>query len=164
MDRENFQIEVADYIYRKLKEKGKTLYLPAFSRAIKNDLQEEMPEGAENLIVGYVRRAGEILTELGLVIINGNSITLTANEFIESKPSSVRDLLKKQKEKKYIDDNSNRINIYISISGLILAFIGAIFPLLNIQEDTTKIVGWLFVGIAIGYFISELTNKRIWKK
>ena len=163
MDREEFQIEVADYIYRKLKEKGKTLHLPAFSRAIGNDLREKMPEGAENVLLGYVRRGGEILTELGLVNIVGNSITLTANAFIETKSCSIKELLKENKGKKYIDDNSNRINIYISISGLVIAFIGAIFPLLNLQGDTGRIIGWLFVGIAIGYFFSELINNKIWK-
>lgn len=159
MDKEQFQIEVAQFFFDKLKIHGSWIHHSSLQGAAKKAFSTELEGVDERVFWGYTRRAEEILDVLGLINKSGNSLTLTANAFMMPDNTKIIDIINEKRKKEDFDNNKGKRNLYINIAGVVIAFIGVLLPFLSNQGNTGQIVGWLLVGAALGYFGNELINK-----
>ena len=135
MNKEEFRFELADYFMRKLKERVREVKFSDLEEWAHNEMLNRMPEDDE-------RKFG--------------AMTL-------SEPISVRDILYEKIEKEKFEEKIRVWKLYISIAGLFIAIIGTILNILSKENSVGNVIGWLLVGVALGYFLNEFLNKRIWK-
>ena len=160
MDKEQFQIKVAQFFFDKLKINGSWIHHSSLQDAAKKAFSSELEGVDDRVFWGYTRRAEEMLVELGLINICSNSLTLTSNAFMLPDTTKIIDIINENRKKEEFDNNNGKRNLYISIAGIVIAFIGVILPFLSNQGNTGQIVGWLLVGATLGFFGNELINKR----
>lgn len=160
MDKELFQIRVAQFFFDKLKISGSWIHHSRLQDAAKKEFSSELEGVDDKVFWGYTRRAEEILDELGLIKKSGNSLTLTANAFMMPDTTKILDIIKENRKKEDFENNNGKRKLFISIASVVIAFIGVVLPFLSNQGNTGQIIGWLLVGATLGYFGNELINKR----
>lgn len=160
MNKEQFQIEVAQYVFDKLKENGSWIHVSRLRLAAKKDLLDSLPNKNIVELNGYIRRANEMLFDLGLINSSDNHITLKPDAFMMPDSTKIKDLIEQKNKNRQFDENKNKRNFYISIAGIIIAFLGLLWNVISKQGTVGQLIGWILVGFAIGYFVNELVNKR----
>ena len=100
MNKEQFQIDVAQFFFDRLKERGSWIHFSQLQDAAKVYFKDRISELKDNEFWGYTRRAKELLFDLELIDISGNSLTLTANAFMMPDSTLIKDILNKEKTKK----------------------------------------------------------------
>ena len=160
MNKEHFQIDVAQFFFDRLKERGCWIHFSQLQDAAKVYFKDRISELNDKEFWGYTRRAKELLFDLELIDISGNSLTLTANAFMMPDSTLIKDILNKEKTKKIFDDKKYQHNFYISIFGVVIALLGFLWNILSEQGSYGQMTSWLLVGFALGYFVNEIVNKR----
>lgn len=161
MNKEQFQIDVAQFFFDRLKEGGSWIHFSQLQNAAKVYFKDRISKLKDNEFWGYTRRAKELLFDLKLVDISSNSLTLTANAFMMPDCVLIKDIVNKEKTKKQFDDKKNQYNFYISLGGIALTLLGFLINILSEQGSCGQMIGWLLVGFAFGFFVNEIVNKRL---
>jgi hypothetical protein len=160
MDKEQFQIDVAQFFFDRLKESGSWMYFSKLQDATKVYFQERISELSDNEFWGYTRRAKELLFELELVDVSSGTLTLRADAFMMPDSTKIKDLLAQKKKKDQFDAHKSQRDFYVSIGGGVVALLGFLWNILSEQGSYGQMIGWILVGFAFGYFVNELINKR----
>ena len=163
MDKEEFRFELADYFIRKLKEKVSEVKFSDLEGCAFDEMLKSMPEDDERKFWLYTNAAKDDLFRLGLVSFDGKMIAISMEAMTLSEPISVRDILYEKIKKEKFEEKIKVWKLYISIAGLFFAIIGTILNILSKHNSVGNVIGWLLVGVALGYFLNEFLNKRIWK-
>ena len=163
MNKEDFRFELADYFMRKLKERVREVKFSDLEEWAHNEMLNRMPEDDERKFGLYTKAAKDDLIKLGLVSFDGKMIAISLEAMTLSEPISVRDILYEKIEKEKFEEKIRVWKLYISIAGLFIAIIGTILNILSKDNSVGNFIGWLLVGVALGYFLNEFLNKRIWK-
>ena len=164
MSKEDFTFELADYFFKILKEKGREVKFSDLEGWAKDEMINRMPEDDERFFWRYTNPAKRILEDLELVNSDDKMIVISTEARTLLEPISVRGILDQKKKKEQFDVKIKVWKLYISIAGLLFAILGPILNFLSKQNSVGNVIGWLFVGIALGYFLNEFLNKRIWRQ
>lgn len=163
MNKEDFRFELADYFMRKLKERVREVKFSDLEEWAHNEMLNRMPEDDERQFWLYTNAAKDDLIRLGLVSFDGKMIAISMEAMTLSEPISVRDIHNQKKKKELFEEKVKVWKLNISIAGLIFAILGTILNFLSKHNNVGSVIGWLLVGVALGYFLNEFLNKRIWK-
>jgi hypothetical protein len=163
MNKEDFRFELANYFIRKLKEKVREVKFSDLEGWAFNEMLKSMPEDDERQFWLYTNAVKDDLIRLGLVSFDGKMIAISMEAMTLSEPISVRDIHNQKKKKELFEEKAKVWKLNISIAGLIFAILGTILNFLSKHNSVGNVIGWLLVGVALGYFLNEFLNKRIWK-
>ena len=161
MDKEQIQVEVAQFFFDQLKESGRWIHFSIIERAVEKEILASVSGINKREFRGYSRRAKDLLYDLGLIDVSGSSLTLKPEAFMMPDYTKIRDILDQKKKQKEFDDNKSQRNYYISIIGIVIAFLGLIWNVVSKQGSTGQLFGWILLGFAIGYFLNDIVNKRL---
>lgn len=162
MKKDQFQIDVAQYVFDKLKENGSWISIYNLRHAAKKDLLNSLPNINYVELNGYIRRASEMLFDLGLINSSDNHITLKPDAFMMPDSTKIKDLIEQKNNNKQFDENKNKRNFYINIAGIIIIpSLTLLFNIFSKQGSFELIIAWILVGFAIGYFLNDIINKRL---
>ena len=164
MNKEDFTFELANFFIKILKEKGREVKFSDLEGWAKDEMINRMPEDDERFFWQYTNPAKRILEDLELVNSDDKMIVISTEARLLSEPISVRVILDQKKKKELFEDKIKVWKFYITIAGFLFAVIGPILNFLFKHNSVGDVIGWLFVGIALGYFLNEFLNKRIWRQ
>jgi thiosulfate reductase cytochrome b subunit len=160
MYKEQFQIEVAQFLFDKLKERGSWFSFGGLRQEAAKKFLADKTHINSVVLNGYIRRAAELLHNLDLINESNNHITLKPEAFMMPDSTKIKDLLAQKKKKEQFDDNYNKKILYVNIAGVVVPSLVSLWAFVSKQGTIGQIFGWLLVGFAIGYFVNEIVNKR----
>jgi F0F1-type ATP synthase assembly protein I len=161
MNKEQFQIEVAQFLFDQLKANGRYISYHSLKFAVSKEYLARMSNMDPVELNGYTRRAEEILLDLNLINDNDNHLTLKADAFMMPDSTKIKDLLAQKKKKEQFDAHKNQRDLYVNICVGVIALLGFLWNILSEQGSYGKMIGWILVGFAFGVLVSELINKRL---
>lgn len=161
MDRERIQVEVAQFFFDQLKESGRWIHFSKLERAVEKEILADKSDINKGEFWGYSRRAKDLLYDMGLIDVSGNSLTLKPEAFMMPDSTRIKDILNQQKKKKEFDNNKSQRNYIISKIGIVIAFLGLLWNVVSKQGSVAQLFGWILLGFAIGYLLNDIVNKRL---
>jgi hypothetical protein len=161
MDKEQIQVEVAQFFFDQLKESGRWIHFSKLERAVEKEILADKSDINKSEFWGYSRRAKDLLYDMGLIDVSGNSLTLKPEAFMMPDPTRIRDILNQKKKKKEFDDNKSQRNYNLNKIGIGIALLGLICDVVSKQGSAGQLFGWILLGFAIGYLFNDIVNKRL---